>query len=222
MAAIPPPANPITLLVQDAAHSYGGLIRPAPPQQPPTTQDVVESVRLHRRAAERHRKAHAPQSPEFVSDDALVACVQYEHVVTEQSLGIAGTPPWFQAWNNQHFQPFVNRVQGDLTVLKRDVTTLMIRDGQDRNSEFLVDDNGPFYEVPFPDGRRPWGLLVNVPNTGNIALPPLNSIAALQALTLPESYGYYAGYFPNLPVLAGANTLARRKAKIATAIGRIL
>lgn len=120
----------------------------------------------------------------------LVCC--HPLVLSSLTVRIAA---WFQTWSDQHFRPFVNRIerevgalrgnvatlQGDVTMIKRNVTTLMIRDckvgrllslcstiliqaSQDRNSELLVDDNGPWYEVPFPDGRMPWGLHVPLPN----------------------------------------------------------
>ncbi|KAF9032511.1 hypothetical protein BDZ89DRAFT_579597 [Hymenopellis radicata] len=120
--------------LMQATHHNGRLRLPPPPQQPPTTQNV-------------------------------------------QSLELAGAPPWFKAWNAQQFQPFVTRVRGDLTALKHDVATLLVQDGkvrlslsplppfitavQDRNSK--LGDDGPFYEVAFPDGRRPWGAIVAVP-----------------------------------------------------------
>ncbi|KAF9032489.1 hypothetical protein BDZ89DRAFT_1158523 [Hymenopellis radicata] len=123
-------------------------------------------------------------------------------------------PPWFQAWIATQFQPLV-----------RNVTMLLIRDAKDQNLVSSIGDNGPFVEVPFPDGRMPWGLNVPVPNHGNITLPPLNNVAAIRALTLPQSYGYYYGYYPNQPVGlldAGPDTSAHRIERIASAIGRAL
>lgn len=32
---------------------------------------------------------------------------------------------------------------------------------QDRNSK--LSEDGPFYEVYFPDGRKPWGAVVPIP-----------------------------------------------------------
>ncbi|KAF9025960.1 hypothetical protein BDZ89DRAFT_52280 [Hymenopellis radicata] len=138
---------------------------------------------------------------------------------TQDSLELAGAPAWFKAWNDQQFQPFVARVRGDLTALTRDVATLLVQDGKDRNSK--LGDDGPFYEVAFSDGRRPWGAIVAVPGQGNFMLPTLTNTADLQALTLAESYGYYKGYFPHQPVLyAGPTTLTDRIVAIAAAIGR--
>ncbi|KAF9032510.1 hypothetical protein BDZ89DRAFT_579587 [Hymenopellis radicata] len=104
----------------------------------------------------------------------------------------------------------------EITALTHDVAT---QDSKDRNSK--LGDDGPFYEVAFPDGRRPWGAIVAVPGQGNFMLPPLTNTADLQALTLAESYGYYKGYFPHQPVLdAGPTTVIDRIVAIAAAIGR--
>ncbi|KAF8893237.1 hypothetical protein CPB85DRAFT_1330877 [Mucidula mucida] len=116
----------------------------------------------------------------------------------------------------------VTALRADVTTVKDNLNTLTIRDARSRNSKHLLDDNEPFYEVPFSDGRSPWGLVVHVPNTGNVTLPRLDNLAAVQGLSLAESHGYFAGYFPTHPVITGPHTLTRQRTMIASAIGRIL
>ncbi|KAJ3862787.1 hypothetical protein EV359DRAFT_83003 [Lentinula novae-zelandiae] len=116
----------------------------------------------------------------------------------------------------------VNTLKDSVNDLRSDTSTLLIRDGKDRNGQRNVNNSGPFHEIPFPDGRKPWGLRINRPGHPNVILPRLDNQASIDNLTQNQSYAYFAGYYPNMPVLnTGPNTLCDRKLAIARAIGHV-
>ncbi|KAJ3926201.1 MAG: hypothetical protein NXY57DRAFT_979161 [Lentinula lateritia] len=233
-------ANPISLLAQGPNHQYGRIGLPQnPPQNPPTPAEVIEAVRIAHRALRYCDNGAPPTSNEYVSDEAVAACFYYEKAVLESAAGVVGAPLWFQQWNQASFVPLVNDVRtlkDDVRTLKDDVntlkdsvnalrsdtSTLLIRDGKDRNGQRNVNNSGLFHEIPFPDGRKPWGLSINRPGHPNVILPRLDNQASIDNLTHNQSYAYFAGYYPNMPVLnTGPNTLCDRKLAIARAIGHV-
>ncbi|KAJ4492378.1 hypothetical protein C8R41DRAFT_867265 [Lentinula lateritia] len=222
------------------------------PQNPPTPAEVIEAARLAHRALRYRDNGAPPTSNEYISDEAVAACFYYEKAVLESAAGVAGAPLWFQQWNQASFVPLVNDVRtlkDDVRTLKVNVctlkvnvntlkdsvnalglntSTLLIQDGKDRNGQQNVNNSGPFYEIPFPDGRKPWGLSVNRPGhvsssfLPNVILPRLDNQASIDNLTHNQSYAYFAGYYPNMPVSnTGPNTLRDWKLAIARAIGHV-
>lgn len=88
----------------------------------------------------------------------------------------------------------------------------------------------PFEEVPFPDGTRPWGMMVNVGlfslwtscsyysarRGQNEPLPELTSLEAVRTLSSRQSLEYHEGYYPE--EAAPEDSMMREKA-ILLAIG---
>ncbi|KAJ3867455.1 hypothetical protein EV359DRAFT_61414, partial [Lentinula novae-zelandiae] len=194
-----------------------------PPQNPPTPAEVIEAVRLANRALRYCDNGASPTSNEHVSDEAVAACFYYEKAVLESAAGVAAL--WFQQWIQASFIPLVNDVntlKDSVNALRLDMSMLLIRDGKEHNAQRNVDNSGPFYEIPFPDGRKPWGLSVDRPGHPNVILPRLDNQASIDNLTHDQSYAYFAGYYPNMPVLnTGPNTLHDQKLAIAHAIGHV-
>ncbi|GAW04911.1 hypothetical chloroplast RF1 [Lentinula edodes] len=116
----------------------------------------------------------------------------------------------------------VSTIKDSVNTLRLDTSTLLIRDGKDCNGQRNVNNSGPFYEIPFSDGRKPWGLSVDRPGHPNVILPRLDNQASIDNLTYDQSYAYFAGYYPNMPVLnTGPNTLRDWKLAIARVIGHV-
>ncbi|OBZ67856.1 hypothetical protein A0H81_12255 [Grifola frondosa] len=67
-------------------------------------------------------------------------------------------------------------------------------------------------EVPFPDGRHPWGMQYH----GQHQLPPLTSKADVEGLSEAQRKAYLKGYYPNIVVPA---TLQEQQSAIMSAIG---
>ncbi|KAM5533656.1 hypothetical protein V8D89_012680 [Ganoderma adspersum] len=71
-------------------------------------------------------------------------------------------------------------------------------------------------QVPFQNGRFPWGKEVDGPSRMRVTLAALRTVYAVKNLTMPQLYGYFRGYYPGEPLPSPA---CRRK-KILVAIGR--
>ncbi|RPD70002.1 hypothetical protein L226DRAFT_575101 [Lentinus tigrinus ALCF2SS1-7] len=80
----------------------------------------------------------------------------------------------------------------------------------------LVFSAGQLVEVPFPDGLFPWNCEVEGPSHDRVKLPPLTSLAVIDGLTAPQSYGYFRGYYPDT---AQVPQVAIRKEQIKIAVG---
>ncbi|KAJ3913554.1 hypothetical protein F5877DRAFT_71477 [Lentinula edodes] len=122
----------------------------------------------------------------------------------------------------------VSTIKDSVNALRLDMSTLVIQDGKDCNAQQNVNNSGPFYEIPFPDGRKPWGLSIDRPGhvsssfLPSVILPRLDNQASIDNLTHNQSYAYFTGYYPNMPVLnTGPNTLRDQKLAIARAIGHV-
>ncbi|KAF9491790.1 hypothetical protein BDN71DRAFT_1281611 [Pleurotus eryngii] len=76
-----------------------------------------------------------------------------------------------------------------------------------------------FRQVPFPDGRMPWGLHSSETSNGaEVVLPALTCKADTLSLDLPLSYACLKGCFPRDAMITGPRALERRQEKIMVAI----
>ncbi|KAE9410043.1 hypothetical protein BT96DRAFT_984370 [Gymnopus androsaceus JB14] len=76
---------------------------------------------------------------------------------------------------------------------------------------------GLFHQVPLPDGRRPWNIVV-ARTFGPIALPPLVDTRSIQNLTFDESTQYFTLYYPARPIAMFPHPM--RIAEFRQAMGR--
>ncbi|KIK57166.1 hypothetical protein GYMLUDRAFT_1011415 [Collybiopsis luxurians FD-317 M1] len=211
--ANPLPA-PATLLVMGPDYIYGTLPVPPPPlQNPVSTADIMTAVELASQAM-RFRGEFAIHdfldSPNYVNDAAAGACVKYRDAVVALSNSLAAAPAWFVQWNNDTFNTLVQDVH-DLTA------NMMIPIARNHNLRTVMDDNGPFQQVPFPNAVWPWGKSVAGPNGVQVVLPGLCNTQAVDQLTSAEASAYFMGYYPGIQI---PHVVQQRKIAILRAIGR--
>ncbi|KAJ7087785.1 hypothetical protein C8R44DRAFT_991242 [Mycena epipterygia] len=98
---------------------------------------------------------------------------------SELNAGDAVAPLWFQQWDQQHFQPFVNKVG----LLANELDILVAQSANVRSGTGHL---APYDMVPFIDGSDPTAAPHN--------LPALRNISDIRALTSAESTRYCTNY----------------------------
>ncbi|KAF4604553.1 hypothetical protein EYR40_003327 [Pleurotus pulmonarius] len=209
------------LLVQDNLHSYGDLILPAELNDPPSAQDVVNASRFAQAALQRRLEGHPAGTANHVNDEAFMACAQYEHTVIARSMAhnADAAPAWFIHWSNTVFNPAlarIARITDDIRDIQVGLTNLTSNVHKDHNRVLPV--GGPFREVPFTTGLRPWGRQVQFQGD-QVILPPLRSRDDILALTMMQANAYLLGYCPNDPLIG---SLLERQEKIMLAVGCVV
>ncbi|KAF8495738.1 hypothetical protein F5888DRAFT_1709685 [Russula emetica] len=137
---------------------------PAQPQDPPILLDVV-AAKSYQAAVDVAVASQAHNAP--TADDAARADVYKTNIVMAHSAEVAA-PAWFQ--------PAMTAILAPIRM------TL----AQTRNHELHDGTFTPFTIVPFNDGSMP----TEAPHN----LPPLVNVAAIRALTAPQTTAYTAGY----------------------------
>ncbi|KAJ6619238.1 hypothetical protein B0H10DRAFT_2026616 [Mycena sp. CBHHK59/15] len=169
-----------------------GILPPVQPQNPPTLTDITDAHEYNERISAARAAAvfggHQP-SP---SNDVAARGLIYEKQVIEFNAGVAADPAWFQAWDQNSFQPLVSKV---------DVLTARMENGHR-----AMGHQDPFAIVPFRDGSDP--------TAAPHALPALHNTDNIRQLTGAQSTRYCTSYG-----IAQPGNLANRRRLIARHIG---
>ncbi|SJL16085.1 uncharacterized protein ARMOST_19601 [Armillaria ostoyae] len=121
---------------------------------------------------------------------------------------VEAKPAWFAPVQEQ-----IDRLEVKVNGLMTDFIELLIEDRKDRNSSSYTGITGPFREVPFRDGTKPWGAKVPGPGGPEVILPRLATAHDIANLTLLQSYAYFKGYYPDDELPNGVDAFPRSRAK---------
>ncbi|RPD54606.1 hypothetical protein L227DRAFT_616096 [Lentinus tigrinus ALCF2SS1-6] len=173
------------------------------PRPPPITTDVPTAQNVV--AADRSRR-------NVTTEGSIAAAIRYEVQVP----GSSASPPWLQPiiiGLEDRLDALAQRLEGQIQDIKAIAVKTHIAWAKRDN---LVFSAGQLVEVPFPDGLFPWNCEVEGPSHDRVKLPPLTSLAVIDGLTAPQSYGYFRGYYPDT---AQVPQVAIRKEQIKIAVG---
>ncbi|KAF9811498.1 hypothetical protein IEO21_06582 [Rhodonia placenta] len=210
MPAIVPPAR------------YGRFPAPPAPSDPPTARDIAMAAAYELNCTNAYwdggaRDVHVAETALYKYAILIAAAPQPE-----------APPPWFAQALEHAIRPvrddianLTNDMQAmkkDMEAVKSEVSLINKRQANTQRCAALAYNRTvqpgraiPFEEVPFPDGTRPWGMMVN-----NEPLPELTSLEAVRTLSSRQSLEYHEGYYPE--EAAPEDSMMREKA-ILLAIG---